>query len=750
MGLAAGTRVTENITLVRLLGQGGMGSVWLARHQGLDLDVAVKFVATELLEGGDPVIVARFRREAQLAAKLDSPFIVRTLDHGVTEAKVPYIVMELLRGESLADRLQREHTLSPAASTKVVREIASALVVAHGEGVVHRDIKPHNVFLARAQDGTTSAKILDFGIAKAADSGVQSVATQSGVLLGTPQYMSPEQLMRAGPVDKGVDLWALAVTAYEMLLGRLPFRGETLAATLVAITRADLVAPSSIDRSLPPALDAWFSRALAIDPDRRFDSADELATAYGAALEGITTSAMQRPPRIELVASSRPDSLGASSSDSASSDTASFVAENAIDVPASRRRGAALAPTMLDGKMEGDGERSAAVTRLVGPDAPSTGEVTRSAADLSREAPPAVPLELAKGDSAVRAAKGDAATVMSAQSPELRARSAPGGWSSLRIAGGVALLGVVGGAGWALSRPAPIAPTAKPHGSVVAVDGSAAPSAARVDSSAAASAPSASAVPSVAKLGSIAKTTIASGYVAGSEVWMPEFSIVREAGDEDVTFAAAERACERRSLAVCTESQWARACGERAEIATMPSWTATADPEGVLVRGGESCSTRVIAPADSHDPGRAAICCSRAVGVSTETRDPAFLSVTSGKLLEYERVFDAGDGARAAALMSEKITYYGRELGRDEAGDIVAWSGKKQHLLHDRCNVALTHSDAGTGWTAECEVLMQGGGVFLTHLRYVRGGPQGLLEKVVEQRSPLKLAGPEAPVAPGK
>lgn len=233
-------------------------------------------------------------------------------------------------------------------------------------------------------------------------------------------------------------------------------------------------------------------------------------------------------------------------------------------------------------------------------------------------------------------------------------------------------------------------------------------------------------------------------------MWLPEFSIAREEGDQDATFSAAEGACERRSFAVCTDSQWARACEAHPEIASMPSWTATADPEGLLVRGGSSCTDRAVTKADSHDPGRIGLCCSRAVGVSSATRDAAFLSVTSGKLLEYETAFDTANAARAAALMSDPIMYYGREMSRAEAGDVVAWSAKKQRLLHDRCEVSLTHADDGVGWTAECEILMQGGGVFMTHLRYVRGGPEGLLQQVVEGKIPRRITPPDASAAPPK
>ncbi len=336
MTLVAGAQVTDNIRLVRLLGRGGMGSVWVARHTTLDVDVAVKFIAPELLNGGDPIVVTRFRREAQLAAKLDSPHVVRTLDHGVTDDGTPYIVMELLRGESLADRMARDGRVGARDAARIISEIATGLAVAHAAEIVHRDIKPHNIFLSTGPNRPMIAKVLDFGVAKATTNETQPLATSSGVLIGTPQYMSPEQLMRAGAVDSTADLWALSVTAYEMLVGTLPFRGETLAATLVAITRADLQPPSSVDTSLPTALDTWFRRALAIDPDRRFATASELAEAFEAAVLGVPTGEITRGlvPR-QPSPTTRADENAA---------TAEFVLARDLEV-ATSLRGQALAAT---------------------------------------------------------------------------------------------------------------------------------------------------------------------------------------------------------------------------------------------------------------------------------------------------------------------------------------------------------------------------------------------------------------------
>jgi serine/threonine protein kinase len=221
--LAPGALVSDRLRLERLLGEGGMGCVWIAQHLTLGTRVAVKFVSAELA-ASHPEIAARFSREAAAAAKITSPHVVRTLDFGATPQGTPYLVMELLEGESLAERLEREQRVPPAEAATIVSHVANALSEAHRLGVVHRDIKPGNIFLTRA-GRAVFAKVLDFGIARdvAATTGA---ATQTGALLGTPQYMSPEQLMSAKGVDSRADLWALAVTAYEMLVGTPPFVGE--------------------------------------------------------------------------------------------------------------------------------------------------------------------------------------------------------------------------------------------------------------------------------------------------------------------------------------------------------------------------------------------------------------------------------------------------------------------------------------------------------------------------------------------
>ncbi len=270
-----GTLINPNVRLVRLLGVGGMGSVWVADHLSLQTQVAVKFISPELVKA-DPNIIARFNREATISAQIKSPHVVQTFDHGVMDAETPFIVMELLEGESLEDRVDRAGPLSLADTGLVVTQTAKALNKAHKLSVVHRDIKPDNLFLVDADD-ELFVKVLDFGVAKHTHMPSHSVVTSTGTMVGTPEYMSPEQVLSAKGVDHRADLWALGVVAYYALTGEVPFSGETLGSLCVAIAGAQFVPASQLRAALPKPLDQWFSRALQPDPANRFSSAKQMA-----------------------------------------------------------------------------------------------------------------------------------------------------------------------------------------------------------------------------------------------------------------------------------------------------------------------------------------------------------------------------------------------------------------------------------------------------------------------------------------
>jgi hypothetical protein len=294
MQLAANVVIAERFRLTRQLGQGGMGSVWLATHLALDIPCAVKFIEGEIAQL--PEAQARFEREAKAAAQLRSPHVVQILDHGVFQG-TPYIAMELLDGEDFGKRLQRVGRMPPNEVLRIIGQVCRALTKAHGVGIVHRDLKPENIFLV-PDDDREIAKVLDFGIAKATGTGIDGSNTKTGAMLGTPYYMSPEQAQGIKAVDARSDLWSLAVIVFQALTGRLPFESEALGDLLVRIIVAPVPMPSHFASDLPQTFDRWWEKAAQRDPAARFQSArelgDSLAIAFGHS-KGLSGDGMGRP-----------------------------------------------------------------------------------------------------------------------------------------------------------------------------------------------------------------------------------------------------------------------------------------------------------------------------------------------------------------------------------------------------------------------------------------------------------------------
>lgn len=276
--LMPGAMLTPSLRLVRPLGAGGMGRVWIADHLGLRTQVAVKLISADL--ANDPDALDRFSREAAAAARVKSPHVVSVLDFGVTDAStttgIPFIAMELLDGRDLAHWIHDHGALDPTDVATIVQHVARALSKAHEHGIVHRDIKPENVFLVDAGGGTLFAKVLDFGVAKAPLDTV-SRATGTGAVIGTPHYMSPEQIRGEKTLDARSDVFSLGVTAFHALTGEVPFAGETIGAIAISICHDALPRPSAIRPSIGWNVDRWFARACARDPTLRFQSAMELA-----------------------------------------------------------------------------------------------------------------------------------------------------------------------------------------------------------------------------------------------------------------------------------------------------------------------------------------------------------------------------------------------------------------------------------------------------------------------------------------
>ncbi len=265
------------------LGEGGMGSVWKAEHLSLKSDVAVKFIIKNVED--DEQSSARFMLEAQAAAGLHSTHVVKMLDYGVFD-KRPYIVMELLRGESLDARLRRNGPLTPGQTAEMLQQVARAISKAHDAGIIHRDLKPDNIFLVDEGD-IEVVKVLDFGVAKQIhqDLTESSPRTVTGALMGTPFYMSPEQLGAGGEIGVRSDVWALGVIVYECLLGTRPFTADTLPEMVLAVAVGEKPVPSE-QGVVPAGFDEWFDKATARVVDERFGSVLELTAHLFEIVEG--------------------------------------------------------------------------------------------------------------------------------------------------------------------------------------------------------------------------------------------------------------------------------------------------------------------------------------------------------------------------------------------------------------------------------------------------------------------------------
>jgi serine/threonine protein kinase len=270
-----------------------MGSVWLADHLSLQSQVAVKFMAPAMAE--DEVSVRRFRQEAKAAAEIRSPNVVQVFDYGKTDDDQLYIVMEMLEGYSLTKWVKTKGAFSVSMLASVVVQSCKALAKAHERGIFHRDIKPANVFLIDS-GGDVFVKLLDFGVAKF--SGEEAInMTAAGNMVGTPAFMSPEQLFHGREVDHRGDLWSLAVVAYYALIGKRPFEGKTLGELCVSIKAGKFTLPGAMRNDLSPDIDAWFARAFHGDLEARFQSAKDMAVEMERAC-GMSTQMTSTPSGI--------------------------------------------------------------------------------------------------------------------------------------------------------------------------------------------------------------------------------------------------------------------------------------------------------------------------------------------------------------------------------------------------------------------------------------------------------------------
>ena len=334
-----GTTLRGTYRMLKVLDRGGMGLVFEAEHVRLNRRLAIKVMARHLIR--DQRAFTRFKREAEIIGLLQHPHVVHITDFDTTERGEPYIVMELLKGESLSVRLERERVLPTTLAVRIACQAASGLAAVHAAAIVHRDLKPGNIFLTETISQSPLVKLLDFGISKYADSG--HGITRDNDILGTPEYMPPEQALgKAASVDGRGDQYALAVILYEMLAGRVPFLGENVAQLLDQVIHKE---PAPIERfapHVPARVGKVLARALAKEPAERFTSILD----FGNALAGAAGCSLPPP------------------ADGPSGATLQLTTDPAV--AGERRRVRAETPRTLDGPRQPEPAEKSLVRTLAG------------------------------------------------------------------------------------------------------------------------------------------------------------------------------------------------------------------------------------------------------------------------------------------------------------------------------------------------------------------------------------------------
>jgi serine/threonine protein kinase len=307
MAIEAG-RVIRSFALRRKLADGGMGSIWVAWHGTLQREVAVKFLAK--CPPDDVESAQRFTLEARIEAGIRSPHVPQVFEHGTTEEGIPFLVMALLQGVDLATWMEKYGRLPLTQVVRIVEQVGLALSAAHEVGIIHRDVKPTNIILD-ASGAHPHAYLIDFGIAKSTHSSTRPL-THPGTTIGTPSYMSPEQLMGVGCVDERADVWSLGVVAYLCLTGRLPFAGDTIRELSFSVYAGRFAPASTLRAGLPESIDAWFGEALSRDLEGRFRTVDMMTGRLRAAVADAGSLSPGSGPRSRPRTTLR-DNLSASS-----------------------------------------------------------------------------------------------------------------------------------------------------------------------------------------------------------------------------------------------------------------------------------------------------------------------------------------------------------------------------------------------------------------------------------------------------
>ena len=310
--LAEGEILAGKYRVDRILGQGGMGVVLLATHLQLDQRVAVKL----LLPGASDDVTARFLREARAAVRLKSEHVARVIDVGELPNGAPFMVMEFLDGQDLSQLVRGSGPRAVPEAVEYLLHACEAIAEAHAQGIVHRDLKPANLFLTHAADGTHTVKVLDFGISKMAATGGEAdegmALTKTSTVLGSPLYMSPEQMKSARQADARSDIWSLGAILYELLLGVVPFNTQTFTELVLMVNMSSPPPMTALRPDVPPPLEAAILRCLEKNPEKRFQNVADLAWAiapFGPEQAQVSAARAARTLQAAGVATTGPQSL---------------------------------------------------------------------------------------------------------------------------------------------------------------------------------------------------------------------------------------------------------------------------------------------------------------------------------------------------------------------------------------------------------------------------------------------------------